>query len=275
MTPSELGQVFGLLLTYREIQGNPPDRPLREGELAAAHLLANCSELDLANVDDFLASQGYSLYIRDALDFGIPAKHGRPNQVYVLTRNRGEDLAPYVDQDWFIEQMRDKRSSATKAELIFWTARLWLTLQWFFYQRIDRLPSEVGKYRDALVSERLLTETLAKGIEQLGNEGRPDGEAGLMWDVLWEGKKSLPGYVKRFLKIMKDGGMIQDAGNPGEYRQTFVAAADMAEIAEHELTYLMPAESESSILTRGVELLTGEPYTHPEGEDGDAADQPN
>lgn len=274
MTPNELGQVFGLLLKYREIQGNPPDRPLRDGELVAAQLLANCSELDLANVDDFLAAQGFSLYIRDAIDFGIPAKHGRPNRVYVLTRKRGEDLAPYVDQSWFIEQMRDKRSSAKKADLVFWTTRLWLTVQWFFYQRIDRLPSEVGRYREALVSERLFTETLAKGIERLGNEGRPNGETGLMWDALWEGKKSLPGYVTRFFKVMKEGSMIEDAGNPGEYRQTIVAAADMAAIAEHELTYLMPAESEHDISTRGVDLLTGE-TTYPEGEDDDAAYQPD
>lgn len=275
MTSNELGQVFSLLLKYREIQGNPPDRPLRDGELAAAHHLANCSELDLANVDDFLIAQGFSLYIRDALDFGVPAKHGRPNKVYILTRKRGEDLAIYIDQGWFIEQMRDKRSTAKKADLVFWTTRLWLTLQWFFYQRIDRLPSEVGRYREALVSERLFVETLAKGIERLGNEGRPDGETGLMWDALWGGKKSLPGYATRFFKVMEEGGMIQGAGNVGEYHQTVVAAADMAAIAENELTYLMPAESEHGISSRGVELITGETYAHSEGEDGDAAYQPD
>lgn len=275
MTPNELGQVFGLLLRHREIQGNPTGRPLREGELSAANLLANCSELDLTYVDEFLAAQGFSLYIRDALDLGIPAKQGRPNKIYVLIRKRGEEVAPYIDQGWFLNRMKDGRSSAKKADIIFWTVRLWLTMQWFFYNRIDRLPSEVGRYWDALISERLFVQTLSEGIERLGNEGRPDGEAGVMWDALWGGKKNLQNYATRFLRVMEEGGMIQDAGNPGEYRQTVVAAIDMAAIAENELTYLMPAGSEANIFNRSMDLLMGETYTEQEqqGEDDNASHQ--
>ena len=52
--------------------------------------------------------------------------------------------------------------------------------------------------------------------------------------------------------------MIEAAGNPGEYRQTLLAAIDMAAIAENELAYLMPPESEHGIDTRSIELLIGE-----------------
>ena len=38
MTPSDLGLVYGLLFTYREVHGNPPDRHLREGEAEAARI---------------------------------------------------------------------------------------------------------------------------------------------------------------------------------------------------------------------------------------------
>lgn len=259
MNPSEMGHIFGLLMKYREIHGNPSGRPLRNGEAEAARMLANCSQSDLAYLDEFLLTQGFTLYIRDAFEFGIPAKHGRPNMIYVITRSRGMELAPYLNSDWFIGQMKDRRNStAKKPELVFWITRLWLTLQWFFYQRIDRMPSEVSLYRDALVSETLFVESLSQGIERLGNEGRPEGEAGLMWDAIWEGKKSISGYATKFIKVMESAGMIEAAGNPGEYRQTLLAAIDMAAIAENELAYLMPPESEQGIDKRSIELLIGE-----------------
>lgn len=258
MNPSEMGHIFGLLMKHREIHGNPSGRPLRDGEPEAARMLANCSQTDLAYLDEFLLTQGFTLYIRDAFEFGIPAKHGRPNMIYVITRSRGTELAPYLNSGWFIDQMRDRRSSTTKPELVFWITRLWLTLQWFFYQRITRMPSEVSLYRDALVSEALFIESIAQGVERLGNEGRPEGEAGLMWDAIWEGKKSISSYATKFIKVMESAGMIEAAGNPGEYRQTLLAAIDMAAIAENELAYLMPAESEHGIDTRSIQLLIGE-----------------
>lgn len=262
MTPSDLGLVFGMLLTYREIHGNPPDRSLRENEAEAARILANCSQVELSDLDDFLASQGFSLYIRDALEFGIPPKSGRHNLIYVLTRKRGESLAPYLDKTWALNQVRDgRRRNATKAERVVWLARMWLTLQWFFYERIDRVPSEISRYREALLSEKLFVETLSNGIEQLGNMGRPEGSEGVAWSILWESKGSVQAYASRFLKIMEEAGMIQNAGNDDEYRQSLVAAVDMALIAEQELAYLMPAETSVSIDRRTVELIAGESHT--------------
>lgn len=264
MTPTEMGLVFSMLVKHREIHGNPTRRALRDGELSAAHILAGCSPYELEGFEDFLNSQGLSLYIRNAFEFGIPPKYGRPNMIFVLTRKRNEELAPYISQSWFLDQMLDRRTNDTKTELLIWTTRLWLTLQWFFYQRIDRMPSDVvgmegkGGFQSALVSETLFLDVLSQGVERLGNEGRPEGEKGLIWDVIWNGKKNLEGYASRFLRVMKVAGMIEDAGNVGEYRQTLVAAIDMSLIAEDELMYLMPAEFENEIDHRSVEMLVGE-----------------
>ena len=259
MTPSDLGLIYGLLFTHREIHGNPPDRHLRDGEAEAARILHNCTPDGLQQLEEFLASQGFALYIRSGIDFGIPPKSGRPNTIYAITRKRGKALAPYLDTGWFVDQIRDRRRrAASKSELVVWMARMWLTLQWFFYQKIDRLPSEISRYRDGLVSMELFIEALQHGIEELGNAGRPEGAEGVAWDHLWEGKKVLDGYATRFLKVMEEAGMIQGAGNPGEYRQTLVAAVDMAVIAQNELAYLMPAENEARIGSRTVELIMGE-----------------
>ncbi|MDD5366434.1 MAG: hypothetical protein PHR30_13935 [Gallionellaceae bacterium] len=257
MIPADLGLVFSLLLKHREIHGNPPDRPLRENELEASRILADASQADLRDLDEFLAIQGFNIEIRDGLEFGIPPKSGRNNYIYVMTRLRGEPLAGYLDKTWAIEEIRDGRRQSLKAERVVWLARMWLTLQWFFYERIDRQPSEVSRYREALVSEKLLIETLSQGIEQLGNAGRPEGSAGTAWDLLWNNKERLPAYAGRFIRVMEVAGMIQDAGNPGEYRQTLVAAVDMATNAEQELAYLMPADTSTSLEERTVELIAG------------------
>lgn len=258
MTPTEMGMVFSLLLKYREIHGNPPDRAPRENELEAARILADCGHADLQALEEFLAVQGFTLYIRDGQEFGVPAKPGRHNRIYVMTRLRGEALAEYVDKNWALDQIRDGRRNASKAERVVWLARMWLTLQWFFYEYMDRLPSEVSRYREALVSEKLFIETLSKGIEQLGNAGRPEGPEGEAWTLLWENKGRLHAYATRFLRAMEEAGMIQDAGNPGEYRQTLVAAVDMAVVAEKELAYLLPADASTGMARRTLELIGGQ-----------------
>lgn len=271
MTPSDMGLVFSLLLKHREIHGNPPDRPLHDNEPEASRILGECSQSELHDLDDFLAVQGFTLYIRDGFEFGIPPKTGRNNLIYVLTRKRGEDMAPYLDKGWALEHIRDgRRRNALKGERVVWLARMWLTLQWFFYERIDRLPSEISRYREALVSESLFEAALSQGIEKLGNAGRPEGAEGVTWDLLWEGKSSLSGYAARFFKAMEDAGMIQNAGNKAEYRQTLLAAVNMAVVAEQELQYLMPADAATSIEARTVELVTG--HTQMEADNADIAE---
>ena len=270
MTLSDLGLVFSLLLKYREIHGNPPDRAPHENELEAARILADCSQSELRDLDEFLSPQGFTLYIRDGFEFGIPPKAGRNNRIYVMTRLRGEALAPYLDKGWALEQIRDgRRKNASKAERVVWLARMWLTLQWFFYERIDRLPSEISRYREALVSEKLFVDTLSQSIEKLGNTGRPEGVEGVTWDLLWENKSSHQAYASRFFKVMEDAGMIQDAGNPGEYRQTIVSAVNMVVIAEQELSYLMPSDASTSLDRRTIDLITG--HNQVETEDADPA----
>lgn len=258
MTPTELGIVYNQLFTHREIHGNPPDRYLRDGEPEAVQILQNCSSGDLQDLRDFLASQGFDLVIRDGIDLGIPPRPGRSNTLYVITKKRGEPLAAYIDKGWFIERILDRRRrNATKAELVVWLSRMWLTLQWFFYQKIDRLPSEVSRYREAIVSLEMLTSILEEGIEKMGNTGRPEGEEGIVFDHLWAGKSVLSGYSSKFIDAMKEAGMIQSAGNPGEYKQTLVAAIDMATVAEDEMTYLIPPKDVNELNGRTAEMILG------------------
>jgi hypothetical protein len=264
MNYGEMGLVFAYLLQWREIAGNPPDRNLRDGEKDSARILANCNSAELDDFEEFLNAQGFSLIDRDAIEFGIPPRAGVPNTIWVLTRKRGEVIAGYVDDRWYIDAMRDGRGGdkeAKRHETIFWTARLWLTLQYFFYEKIDRATSDVQAYRDAFVSRRLFIEELSAGIEKMGNAGRPDGDAGVIWDHFWKDKGKISTWASRFLKVMEDAGMIEPTGNKDEWRQTILAAIEMADAASHELSYLMPPKSaettnETVVLLRGEQQLS-------------------
>ncbi len=264
MNPSETGFVFAYLLRWREIAGNPPGRNQHEGESEAARILANCSGVALLDFEDFLRAQGFSLKGIEGIEFGIPPKPGAPNTIWILTRKRGEDPAPYLNDRWFIDMMRDGRRNkeVKRTEIVFWIARLWLTLQWFFYDKIDRLPSEVSRYRDAMVSSRLFVEILHSGIEKMGNAGRPEGDAGVAWDFFWKDKSNITTWANRFLRVMEQAGMIAPAGNAGEWYQSIAAAIDMAENAAQEIAYLLPPKDPSAAQATAA-FLQGEVYSLP------------
>ncbi|MHB8254223.1 MAG: hypothetical protein ACYDEV_11110 [Acidiferrobacter sp.] len=233
---------------------------MRDGERDVAAMLANCNSSGLIDFEEFLNAQGFSLVDRDGIEFGIPPKPGRPNVIWVLIRKRGQALAPYVDARWYIDAMRDGRGPDTefrREEVIFWTARLWLTLQWFFYEKIDRLPSEVSRYREALVSRRLFTEELVSGIEKMGNGGRPEGQAAIAWDHFWKYREKIATWATRFLNVMEDSGMIENSGNKDEWHQSVLAAIEMHDNASHEIAYLMPPKEPLAVTQTGA-LLLGE-----------------
>jgi len=266
MTPSESGLVFSVLLHHRTITDNPQDRTPYKDEIAAARILSNCSSSQLLDFEDFLNAQGLSLHIIDGLDIGIPPKPSVSNKFYILIRKRGTDPAAYFDQRWFIEGMRDKRKErgedsleSSRVDTIFWFARLWLNLQWFFYEKISRQPSQVSRYDRTLVLTDNFIKVVNEGIETMGNKGRPEDEAGVMYDVLWKGRTQIKTWVKRFLRTMEQAGVIEETRVLGEYRQTLAAAVDMAMIAERELAYLMPPTGKDNIMSRSVMLLTGAP----------------
>lgn len=263
MNYTEMGMVFAYLLRWREVSGNPPSRNLRDGEKEVARALSNCSSMDLRDFEDFLNAQGFSLVERDGIEFGIPPKPGTPNTIWVLTRKRGEDLAPYIDSRWYIDAMHDGRTGekeARKHEIVFWTSRLWLILQWFFYEKIDRLPSEVSRYREALVSRRLFIEEVAAGIEKMGNSGRPEGTAGVVWDFFWKDKSKISTWASRFLNVMEQTGMIIRSGNKDEWHQSVLAAIEMTDNASHEISYLLPPKS-TEVTGSTTGLLLGEKNT--------------
>lgn len=269
MNHTEMGVIFAYLLRWREVAGNPPGRNLRDGEREAARILSNCNSSALNDLEDFLNAQGFSLIERDGIEFGIPPKPGAPNVIWVLTRKRGEEIATYVDNRWYIEAMRDGRGGdkeAKKHETIFWTARLWLTLQWFFYEKIDRLPSEVSRYREALVSKRLFVEELSAGIEKMGNAGRPEGEAGIVWDHFWKDKGKISTWATRFLNVMEHAGMIEQSGNKDEWHQSVLAAIEMADNSSHEVSYLLPPKGPLASIETAA-LLLGENPTVLDGEE--------
>lgn len=257
MTPAEKGFAFSTLLHYRMITDNPQGRQPRPNEIDACRILSEMNEWELRDFREFLNAQGMDMRTIDGFTMGLVSRPGITNKFHVLHRKRGEALAPYFDTKWFITAMTDNRREENKAEVIFWLTRLWLTLQWHFYEKISRHPGQISSYDRTRVTEAAFRDTVIEGIEALGAAGKPDGEAGVMWDVFWKSKKKTTTWVKRFFRVMEQAGIIEETSVKGEYSQTLAASVDMAVIADRELLYLMPPQDESEIEEKSVMLLTG------------------
>lgn len=249
MTPADHGFVSAMLLTHREIATQPVGRSAHSDEARAARILADCGPAAMRAFDEYLGGQGFALRILDGLvDLALPIQGGRKALFYVLGRRFGEALPPFIDRSGFLSAFRDRRRESTtqesviqnKAVSLFWCARLWLTLQYFFYDRIDRPPGNLYMWRDALVREDDFIAQVKDELELMGNQGRPEGEAGLLWDAYWEARGSVPFLVRKFLKLMAHYRMLHPGEDDGVWRQSLVAAVDMATIAEDSLHYLIP-----------------------------------
>lgn len=271
MMPADLGFVSALLITYREIATHPIGRASHPDEGRAARILADCGPASMRALDEFLGSQGFALRVLDGLsDLALPAQGGRRAMFYVLGRRVGEDLPPFIERGAFVSSFRDRRRdgasieavTVNKATAVFWCARLWLTLQYFFYDHIDRPAGNLYLWRDAMVREEVFIAHIKEELELMGNQGRPDGEAGLLWDAYWESRGSVAALARKFLRLMAQYQMIHVGDEDGLWRQTLVAAVDMAGIAEASLHYLMPSSSVDPT-ERAVALVRGHDLPSP------------
>ena len=264
MSPSEQGFVHAMLLRYREIATHPFGRASRPDEARAARILANCSPGMLDEFDQFLEGQGLTLQVLDGLaDLGIPRQGGVVTTFYLLGRRLGEDAPPFVDPRAFLTEFRDRRRESSgetvemnKALSVFWGVRIWLTMQHFFYDRIDRPVGNLYSWRDALLKESDLVAQLKEDLEAMGNDGRPEGEAALMWDAYWEKRGSVSTFVTSFLRLMHRYGMIEKTDQDDVWRQSLVAAVDMATIADRSLSYLMPS-AEKDFVQEAQSVVSG------------------
>lgn len=275
MSPADQGFVYSILLKHRELSTRPLGRSAFPDEIRAARILSGCSQLALDDFDDFLSGQGLGLRVLEGVaDLGVPDQSGRPIMYYILCRRFGEESPTFVDSKAFLTDFRDRRRERfnsgdavelNKASSVFWSARLWLTLQYFFYDRIDRPAGNLYNWRNALVKESDFIDQLKADIETMGNAGRPEGEAGLLWDDYWQKRDSISQIARRFLKLMKQYRMIESTDQDGIWRQTLVAATDMATIAERSLRYLMPAD-QADLMPRTQSLING----YEENQSGDS-----
>jgi hypothetical protein len=273
MTPSDQGFVFSMLLKYRELSSRPLGRAAWPDEIKAARILSDCGQIAMNDFDEFLSGQGLALRILDgAVDLGIPHHSGRPLVYYILSRRFGEEVPAFIDRKAFTSDFRDRRQERNsdalelnKSSSVFWTARLWLTLQYFFYDRIDRPAGNLYDWRKAWVKESDFISQLKADVEAMGNAGQPEGEAGLLWTDYWDKRARIAQYARRFLKLMKQYRMIDTTEQEGVWCQTLVAAVDMSAIAERSLRYLMPA-SGTDIMTKAQSLINGS-EEQPAGDD--------
>jgi hypothetical protein len=241
MKPYNMGRAFSFLLAHREALSDPsPYRNRKDGEDDVVKILSEAlAQNDLEGFDEFLREQGFTLKVYSGTDFGITIK-GRIPLYFILARFDSE-VNGYIDRGWIIDRV-SKGQNEQKSVSASWAIQLWLHMQAYFYTHINRLPSEISRYNEAFVSVKTLSGSVHDTIEKMQAEGCPQGEKGVVWDILTEGDKSeIDRRVKKFIRAMVESGQIIETKEQGEYMQTMLAAVEMALNAERGLAYLMPA----------------------------------
>jgi hypothetical protein len=266
MNYSEMGRVFSYLLKYREAFSDPIGRKRREHEKGIVSLLLEAQKSgDIGNFENFLNAQGFSIRYYNGDDFGIQRTDGRVPVFFVLVRT-DNDPPLYINKRWLIERFRRKRNDESddkREESIddaaIWAIQIWLLIQSFFYTQIGRTPHEVSRYNEAIISVRSLILSVKDIIAGLQAEGKKDGEAAIVMDILTkEDNKGIERKVKAFMKIMEEIGQVEDIGEEDEYRQTLRAAVEMESNAARGLNYLLPPIEGNMDYQHIINVIKGE-----------------
>lgn len=265
MTFQQMGEVFAYLLAYREVSADPGYRKVRPDERRIAGILENAFFTgDLDNLESFLNAQGFTIKVYDSTYFGKTNKDDvRKLSSYFVFARIDTAVAPYIDRDWFDKNFIDKRreKKETKDERVVWGVQLWLLLQYLFYTRLGRTVGEVSRFHEAVATEAELVSAVKELIEKMRNEGRPEGDKGVVWDILVrKSKASLETRTNKFLELMEKAGMvthIKDTGNKEAFRQTLLAATEMSLNINRGLDYLKPPDAPEGAMTSPVDVIKG------------------
>lgn len=266
MTFREMGEVFAYLLAYREVSADPIFRRRRPDEKRIAEILEKAMMEDVTNFETFLQAQGFSLKYYDSTYFGKAFDKGtsrRTSSYFVLVRT-DHTRAPFLDRDWFDKNFTDaRRINENKTERIVWGVQLWLILQSLYYTRLGRSVTEVSRFGEAVATEKEFVNATSEFVENMRNQGRPEGEKGNVWDILTEeDKPGITARIKRFIEIMERAGMVDkikegDESDSPAYRQTLLAAAEMNYNVNKGFDYLEPPKTYNDKMASPVEVIKG------------------
>lgn len=233
MTPYDMGRINAFLIAHRKLEDRSDKRGMRREEKDLAAILREASVDELRDLEELMAGQGFVFVQLTSFDVeGI----GPGSRVYLAAR-RADMQSFLVNSSQVVERM-GLTSHPTAAKI--WFTQIWLQHLDLIYTQLDRSPLERGRWINASFTREMLQGAVVAHINdfvrKLNAVELSDSE---IYEVLCAEKGAdVSRYVKRFLEIMCDGGLLEERGE-GAYRQTLLSAVEMKENFDRSLAPLM------------------------------------
>jgi hypothetical protein len=252
MSPFEMGRVSAFLLKRRRVEEKSDRRAIPKEERDVAELLRE-APLDSARfLEELMTGYGFELTTLTSYDIaGIP-----PGAKVTLLIRRSNCECPLLDASRLAERMiPGKKVGPAK----IWFTQIWLMHLDLMYTVRDRGPQERGRWLEAIFTEDQLAEVINEHINGYVRRLNPaEVEQSEVYQVLMgERGQDRARYVKRFLEIMVDSGMLDSLG-AGTFRQSLLSAVEMKCNYDRVLGPIMldlPPDSEDAGLAQTAAAL--------------------
>jgi hypothetical protein len=127
-----------------------------------------------------------------------------------------------------------------------WFTQIWLLHLDLIYTQLDRSPLERGRWINASFTREMLQDALSTHInDHVRKLNAVELANSEVYEVLCAEKGTdVSRYVRRFLEIMCEGGLLEERAE-GAFRQTLLSAVEMKENFDRSLAPLMLAREQS------------------------------
>lgn len=221
MSPFEMGRVSAFLLKHRRVEEKSDRRAISREERDIAELLREAPLDSTRFLEELVNGYGFELTTLNSFDIaGIP-----PGTKVTLLVRRTNSECPLLDTGRLVERMTSERKVG-KAKI--WFTQIWLMHLDLMYTVRDRGPQERGRWLEATFTEEQLAEALNEHFKNYVRRLNPaEMEQSEVYQVLMAEKgQDRARYVKKFLEIMVDSGMLDFLGS-GTFRQSLLSAVEM------------------------------------------------
>lgn len=223
---SDMGTVFQFLLKNRIVETKTTTkRRSKPGEAEVAHILNSWGIDELEGFEEFLNSQGFSLYEATDQDYKGIALGGK---MWMLIRRPQYDISSFLSIDPTVEAIRIK-DTESKEVLGVWFLHIWLMYLYLTYTRIGRSPEQVSKYEDTFFIADDLIDAVREHLERVRSLQLESEAQKRLVDILDSEKGTdVNRRVKGFTDVMAKSNLIQKVSE-NEYQQTLIGAIEIAE----------------------------------------------
>jgi hypothetical protein len=237
VTPQEIGLVYNELRTHRVLYSHPGrGRRRSEQEVEAVRTLARTGGR-LADLEEFLATQGLRLVIRDVQQLGLAGE----GLAYAAVRDAANSAPAHVRHDQIVRELTDNRRDETQERVAVWATFLMLHLLYFLYSRDERPIEAVSAYKDSSIDVEDFLEEVCRRVEAMraGEDSEEDSRRASIRLILTSvSEQRLETRVRTFFRSMVSLGILEeieelavrvDGRAEPVFRQTLWSAIDVAE----------------------------------------------